>query len=191
MNGNRLPLAPPARHAYAMPRLAGACQRGFSIVSAIFLLVVLGVLGAAIVRFSGTQSITSAQDVQGSRAYHAARAGLEWGIYQVLAPDSAPPAPDSAAWPGMQACPVAVLAPIEGFAVTLTCERFPAGAVTGSGAPVYNESGDVRSIIVYQLTAKSSSGTVGTVNYVERQISATVSNCRAKDGDPVFRYACP
>jgi MSHA biogenesis protein MshP len=55
-------------------------QRGFAIMSAIFLLVVLAALGAFMVTFSNTQHITSAQDVQGSRAYWAARAGLEWGL---------------------------------------------------------------------------------------------------------------
>ena len=51
---------------------------GFAIVSAIFLLVALALLGAYMVSFSNTQHITSAQDVQGSRAYWAAKGGLQW-----------------------------------------------------------------------------------------------------------------
>ena len=58
--------------------------RGFSIVSAIFLLVVLSLLGSLMLTFSTVQHITGAQDVQGSRAYQAARAGIEWGLYQLL-----------------------------------------------------------------------------------------------------------
>ena len=59
-------------------------QSGFSLVTAIFLLVILASLGAFIVTVSGLQQTSSALDVQGSRAYHAARSGIEWGTYQVV-----------------------------------------------------------------------------------------------------------
>lgn len=59
-------------------------QDGFSIVTAIFLLVVLAGLGAAILNISRVQHSTSAMDVQGARAYQAARAGVEWGLFQQL-----------------------------------------------------------------------------------------------------------
>ena len=55
----------------------GLLQGGFAIVSAIFLLVVLAALGAFMLTFSTVQHATSAQDIQGSRAYWAARAGLQ------------------------------------------------------------------------------------------------------------------
>lgn len=57
--------------------------RGFAIVSAIFILVVLAALGAFIVNISTSQQIGSALDVQGVRAYQAAHAGIEWGLYRV------------------------------------------------------------------------------------------------------------
>ncbi len=57
---------------------------GFSLVSAIFLLVVLAALGIAMVTISTVQHQSSALDVQGTRAYQAARAGMEWGVYQKL-----------------------------------------------------------------------------------------------------------
>lgn len=56
--------------------------RGFSIVTAIFLLVVLSALGVALLSISTMQHAESALDVQGARAYQAARAGMEWGLYQ-------------------------------------------------------------------------------------------------------------
>ena len=62
----------------------GYAQRGFSIVTAIFLIVVLGLLGVFIVTVVGMQQQSQALDVQGVRAYHAARAGIEWGAYQLL-----------------------------------------------------------------------------------------------------------
>ena len=58
-------------------------QRGFAAIAAIFLLVVLAALGSFMLSFSNTQQLTSAQDVLGTRAYWAARAGLEWGIGNV------------------------------------------------------------------------------------------------------------
>jgi len=63
------------------PRYA---QAGFTIVTAVFLLVVLATLGAFMVSISGVQHQTSSFAVQGSRAYHAAKSGIEWGIYQAF-----------------------------------------------------------------------------------------------------------
>lgn len=158
-------------------------QRGFTIVSAIFLLVVLASLGAFIVNISATQSVTSAQDVQGSRAYHAARAGLDWGLYQVLDPLNATVVlPASPGWPNMPDCPADTSMVVEGFSVTVRCSRFPSGAAGPSGPPVYNEAGTSRSIVVYELTATAHSGVVGTIGFVERNVSVTTSKCRARDG---------
>lgn len=59
-------------------------QQGVSIVTAIFLLVVLSVLGTAIVSLSASQHKDSALDLLGSRAYEAARSGMEYGLYRRL-----------------------------------------------------------------------------------------------------------
>lgn len=58
--------------------------RGIGIVTAIFLLVVLSGLAVAIVTLFTTQQASAALDEQGARAYQAARAGVEWGVYQQL-----------------------------------------------------------------------------------------------------------
>lgn len=60
-------------------------QNGFTIVQAVFVLVVLGMLGAYMVTMSTVQQATSTQALMQARAYQAARAGLEWGI--VKAPE--------------------------------------------------------------------------------------------------------
>ena len=57
---------------------------GIGLVTAIFLLVVLAGLAVAMVGISGAQHSASALDVQGARAYQAARAGIEWGLFQSL-----------------------------------------------------------------------------------------------------------
>jgi MSHA biogenesis protein MshP len=66
-------------------------HRGFAIITAIFLLVILAAIGVAMVTFSTAQHTTSGQDVMGSRAYQAARAGVEWALYQRLNPQVAAP----------------------------------------------------------------------------------------------------
>ena len=75
-------------------RSAAKHMRGFALVSAIFILVVLAALGAFMVNISTNQHIGSALDVQGVRAYHAARAGIEWGVYQVQSYDPSAAAGD-------------------------------------------------------------------------------------------------
>lgn len=59
-------------------------QGGFSLVTAIFLLVVLAGLGTAMMTIFTIHQSSSAMDVQGARAYQAARSGIEWGLYQRL-----------------------------------------------------------------------------------------------------------
>ncbi|MFB0936564.1 MAG: pilus assembly PilX N-terminal domain-containing protein [Propionivibrio sp.] len=152
---------------------------GFALPSAIFLLVILASLAAFLVNVSTTQSTTSAQDVQGARAYQAARAGVEWGLYQVLDPLNATAvAPGNPAWPNMPGCAAGVLS-IEGFNVTVRCESSD-----------YFEAGQSRRIRVYRLVATASSGAVATPAFVEREVAATVSKCRATDGSAPG-YECP
>jgi MSHA biogenesis protein MshP len=141
-------------------------QRGVSVISAIFIMLLMGVIAALMVNLMSTAHMTSAQDVEGSRAYQAAQAGVEWGLYQVLDPLNTtvlpvlPPCPPPPSFP-----------PIDGFAVAVTCQRFP------DAATVYTE-GD-RSITVYHLTATASKGTLGMPDFIERQVSVTASKCRS------------
>ncbi len=57
---------------------------GVGLVTAIFLLVVLAGLGVAAVRIFTAQQAGSSLDLDGARAYQAARAGIEWGLFQQL-----------------------------------------------------------------------------------------------------------
>ena len=114
-------------------RRPGKLVRGFAIVSAIFILVVLGALGAFIVNVSTNQQIGSALDVQGVRAYQAARAGIEWGIYQVQATPAynfsygTPAVAVGSANPNTRVCPaspssfVPAAPTLAGFTVTVNC----------------------------------------------------------------------
>ena len=131
--------------------------RGFALASAIFLLVALAALGAFMVTFSTTQHATSAQDVLGSRAVQAARAGIEWGNYQVLIPVVAP---------AVAACtinPLLLAGNLAGFVVTVAC----------NAAGPLNENGIA--VTTYNITSTASTGAAGTATFVERQFQATVS----------------
>ncbi len=101
-------------------------QQGFSIVTAIFLLVVLAGLGAAMVTLSTTQNQSSAADVMGSRAYQAARAGIEWAAYQIIN-NPTPTSPAVCAQTFAQGSLGGFLSP---FAVNVTCTSV-SSAVTG------------------------------------------------------------
>lgn len=61
-----------------------ARQRGFGAIVAIVILVILATVAAALVRLGTTQQVTSTQDILSARAWQAARAGSEWGLYQAL-----------------------------------------------------------------------------------------------------------
>ena len=63
-------------------------QRGFTLVQVVFVLVVLALLGAAMLRLSSVQSATGLFALQGARAYQAAYAGLEWGAARASAGQS-------------------------------------------------------------------------------------------------------
>ena len=59
-------------HSFARTRFLRR-SKGFSIISAIFIVVVLAALGAAILTVSTSQQLGAAVDLSGSRAYFAAR----------------------------------------------------------------------------------------------------------------------
>jgi MSHA biogenesis protein MshP len=66
-------------------------QAGVGLVTAIFLLVVLSGLGVAMVSLFTSQQASADLDLQGARAYQAARAGIEWGVYQRMIKQSCVP----------------------------------------------------------------------------------------------------
>jgi len=101
--------------------LTCACRRygrqaGFSLITAIFLLVVLAALGVAMVTISTMQHQSSALDVQGVRAYEAAKAGIEWGLYQHQNGGA-----DCGAAPGVTTSFVPPGDTFSSFVVTVTC----------------------------------------------------------------------
>lgn len=123
-------------------------RRGFSLVSAIFLLIVLSALGVAMVNISTTQHASSALDVQVARAYQAARAGIEWGLFQQLRAGAAcsgtpnsftPPAPTLSAFTVTVICdPPVPLAPVPVRRIrSNACNQPVNGNCPGNGGAAY------------------------------------------------------
>jgi MSHA biogenesis protein MshP len=59
-------------------------QGGFSLVSAVFLLVVLAALGAYAVRLATLQQQTVTAGLRAAQAFEAAKTGVAWGAYRAL-----------------------------------------------------------------------------------------------------------
>ena len=71
-------------------------QTGFSLISAIFLLVVIAALGTFAVTLSTAQHQSQILDIMGARGYQAALAGIEWASYNV----NQQPVNSQVAWAG-------------------------------------------------------------------------------------------
>lgn len=91
-------------------------ERGVGLVTAIFLLVILSSLAIALLSIGVANQTAAALDVQGARAYQAARAGIEWGLYQNLR--TASRRCDASYTLSMPAA-----SSLNGFIVTVTCAR--------------------------------------------------------------------
>lgn len=152
-------------------------QRGFGAIAAIVVLLILATLAAAIVSIGSVQQMGSAQDILSARAWQAARAGNEWGLFQALraagiwtegaASDLCPAA--GALGAGAPVSQTLNLTADTGFNVTVTgsCWRYNEGE-TVPGTP--------RTVRVYRITAVAcpaaacpdASAAVAGAGYVER-----------------------
>ena len=135
-------------------------------ISAIFLLVVLAALGAAMVGITTRQQLGSAAELDAARALQSARGALEWGAYQMLQN----PAPPAAA----PACFASTNLTVAPFTVTIGCTRTPNSGTVADGTTT---------MVFYQLVATACNAPVGgacpatgtpSATYVERQLSWTI-----------------
>ena len=121
-------------------------EKGMSLVTALFILVVLAAIGGYMVLVAGVQSQTTVMALQGVRAYHAARSGLEWGIYRDLASGS---------------CTTGTF-DVDGFSVAVGCSDTN-----------FTEGG--QDYTVYRITSLAQLGIFGSEGYVSRQLTARVT----------------
>ena len=120
-------------------------QKGFTLVQAVFILVVLGLLGMVMVRLIGVQTSTGVMALQGARAYHAARSGLEWGAARASADE-----------------PCAGNMQVDTFNVSVSCtsESFTEGSVGPYS--------------IYRIQSVAEFGNYGSVDYVSRRTEMKV-----------------
>jgi len=163
------------RNLYPATRISHLRERGFSIVTAIFLVLVLGLLSVFIVSVVGLQQSSQSLDIQGVRAYYAARAGMEWGAFQVLDPNSTLN-PATCAPVVMPACPASptILPSLAGSLSPFTV------AVTCSATPTTEGNREIR---VYEIVATACNqppcpNGAPAAGYVERRLTATLSKCK-------------
>jgi MSHA biogenesis protein MshP len=126
-------------------------SRGFALVAALFMIVVLAALGLFALRMSSTQQQSINLTIQGSRAQAAAYAGIEFGSNQTLK---------------FGVCPNTTLnlnqGALAGFTVRVTC--IPS-----------NHTVSTISYTVYELGATATIGTYGSPDYSSRRATRTVS----------------
>jgi MSHA biogenesis protein MshP len=127
-------------------------QSGFGLVAAMFLIVVVALVIAAMARLSSAQHGTSSLAIQQARAYQAARSGLEWGITQAISAGSC-----AAGNPGLAG------GNLSDFSVVVGCNS------TG----YTDEQGTA--ITIFRFTATAQNGAPGgRPDYAYRQLTATV-----------------
>jgi MSHA biogenesis protein MshP len=144
-------------------------RTGFTLVTVIFILVVLAALGTALAAISQRQQLGSAAEYNAASALQAARAGLEWAAFQVLR-NPAPPAAAPACFSTTSFVPPA----LPNFTVTVSCTRTPGSGTVSDGATT---------LVFFQLVANACSAPTGGAcpntgtpdpSYAERQLSWTV-----------------
>ncbi len=141
-----------------------------TLVSAVFILVVLTALGAALANIAMHQQLGSAAEVEAARAMQAARAGLEWAGYQVL---RNPPPPSAA--PACFSATSFAPAGLSGYTVTVNCTRTPAAGTVGDGTTALA----FYTLVANACNAPASGACPATgppdLTYVERQLTWTVA----------------
>jgi MSHA biogenesis protein MshP len=127
-------------------------QSGFSLVSAIFLLVVLAGLGAFAVRLNTLQQQTVTAGLRAAQAFEAARTGAAWGAYRAL---------------NAGLCAPGTLNLTEGatagFRVSVQCTQ-----------SVHTEG--TATVRVFVFTVRAEAGAYGGPDYVSRRLQAKVTD---------------
>jgi MSHA biogenesis protein MshP len=127
---------------------------GFSILIALFIIVVLGALALLVVEITGAGQTTPILALREASALAAAESGIQWDAHEALTQHACPPTTTiSLTPPGLS-----------GFSVTVTCSSTP-----------HTESGT--SFNVYAIQADASNGPFGsTPDFVQRKIEFTATD---------------
>lgn len=143
-------------------------SRGFALILALFMLVTLAAIGAYLLTISNAQIEAGVQDEQGNRAYQAARAGIEWGAFQVLRNPGGAFTTTTCNATGTPTQAISLTGGLAGYRAEVGCRVF---------GP---ETEGTTSVTVYRITSTGcNSATCGSgvgPTYVERQLQLTLTN---------------
>lgn len=137
-------------------------NKGFSLPGAIFIMVALAAVGIAMVTLNSTTSVTSALNIEQTRALLTAQSAMEWSIKKVVENDDAFNA-DSCNGLG-------TLTSVEGYNINITCTGTCPDVSCCSDILQCNTSPRVTLISVI-----ATRGNIGDTYYVKRQVQTTIS----------------
>jgi len=140
-------------------------QEGFSIVVAIFILVILGSLGSYMLSTSMMQQKTTLYAIQGSRAYKAAQSGIQWGVHQALLN----------AGTRETACGELITSPPVTTNIILTPPGLNNFDVDVQCSWTTHVDGGI-DFCMFHLTAVARYGNFGELDFVSRTVEAVVTN---------------
>lgn len=138
---------------FYIPLIKRFKQDGFSLITALFILVILAAVSGFSVSIAGMIHSTTSLVQQGEVAFFAARSGLEWGLFKV----SNNPA----------ACPATTTLTLsqgvlDNFTVQVTCS---AASVT-EGSATFN---------IFTLNSLAERGSFGNGDYISREMQVTTT----------------
>ena len=145
-------------------------QKGFLVITAVFLIVVLFGLVVYLSTVSTTSQAASAADLNSTRAYQAARSGTEWAAYLLLRGVGTLQADCT---PGPTTKTLTLGSTLSAFTVTVTCSS---SAYTEGGVPVTRYS--ITSNACNEPTGGGACPNAATTSptYVDREVTLAISN---------------
>lgn len=123
-------------------------QQGLMLVGAIFILVIVAMLGQYLVNISGIQRQSSLLGLQAARAYQTANTGIEWGVAQAIN--------------GTCAASTVLTIPNNNFTTTVAC--------TSRGTFTEN----ITAVSVFLIESQSQYGVLGNPDFVSRRLEAKI-----------------
>lgn len=152
-----------------MSRHVQSRQAGFSLIMAIFLIVVLAALAAFAVQIAMSQYQAANAELLEARAQAAADAGVEWAANRTLHVVPAAFCGGAAPVSNTFTLPAQAKA-LKGFVVTVACAPTQHQIYSGGPPPT------PQNYEVYTLTSTATSGTYGGPDYVSRTVTRNVTN---------------
>lgn len=127
--------------------------RGFALLSALVLIVVLSALGGYLVNLVAVQHATPALRVQAARADYAARSGMAWAVRKAVTTGSCAASTSFALSGGT----------LGGYTVTARCTRLD------------HDIGGTAALPYFVIDVSAQSGTFGGPDFVSRSLQAKVA----------------